>query len=635
MRLNPPGDRVHCGTPVAGRATARRPVQRKSENMALPSDEVLKRTHMCGRLRPSDVGAAVRLCGWVRSYRDHGGVVFIDLRDRDGITQVVFDTPENPNDPAQADMYALARSLRNEWVISIAGMVRPRGPQRENPKLPTGQIEVLGSSLTVLNRSDTVPFEPDEFTEVSEELRLRYRYIDLRRPEMAAALVLRHKICTAMRRVLDADGFVEVETPFLTKSTPEGARDFLVPSRLQQAAFYALPQSPQLFKQILMVAGMDRYYQIVRCFRDEDLRADRQPEFTQLDLEMSFCTEADVMNVTNKVLRAVCEVAGKCFPADVPVISYAEAMARYGCDRPDTRFGLELHDVSEIVRASEFKVFADSLAGGGAVKAICPPGGGKFTRKEIDGYTAFIGEFGAKGLAWCKVEGGALVAGAAKFLSADVQARLIADLAAADGDILMFVADTPAVVNRCLSALRIRLGDELKLYKDDDFAWCWVTDFPLLEWSEQEKRWMSMHHPFTSPAADDLDKLTSDPGAVRARAYDVVCNGVELGGGSVRIHSPEVQKEVFTVLGIGEQEAHEKFSFLLDALRFGAPPHGGLALGLDRVAMIMAGGQSLRDVIAFPKTQRGICPLTGAPAGVDDKQLAELDLKILTPPKKP
>jgi aspartyl-tRNA synthetase len=596
-------------------------------------EDVLARTHSCGQLRLSDVGKTVRLCGWVRSYRDHGGVVFIDLRDRDGVTQIVLDLPAN-NDPAEQERYALARALRNEWVISVAGLVRPRGNDRENPKLPTGQVEVLGRSLTLLNRSDTVPFEPDEYSTVSEETRLRYRYIDLRRPEMTRALRLRHAICKAMRDTLDAQGFIEVETPFLTKSTPEGARDFLVPSRLQEACFYALPQSPQLFKQILMVGGLERYYQIVRCFRDEDLRADRQPEFTQLDLEMSFCVERNVMEITNGVLRAVCAIAGKRFPDEVPVIRYAEAMAHYGNDRPDLRFELKLQDASTVLAGSGFKVFADALAAKGIVKGICVPGGAKFTRKEIDAYTALVGELGAKGLAWCKLEGGAMAGGVAKFLSAEEQAGLRRLFSAADGDILFFLADKDALVNKALSALRVKLGKDLKLYDEERFAWCWVTDFPLLEWSEEEKRWMAMHHPFTSPAPADAEKLESDPGSVRARAYDIVCNGVELGGGSIRIHNVDLQQKVFAALGIGQQEAAERFGFLLDALRYGAPPHGGLALGLDRVAMMMIGGQSLRDVIAFPKTQRGICPLTNAPSTVDERQLAELDLKVLAPPKK-
>jgi len=598
------------------------------------SDDVLKRTHDCAELRAEDIGREVRLCGWVRSYRDHGGVVFIDLRDRNGITQVVFDTPDDDTDKAEAEMYALARALRNEWVISVAGAVRSRGPERENPKLPTGKIEVLGRQLTVLNRSEPVPFEPDEFSDVSEEMRLKYRFIDLRRPEMTRAMILRSQICKTMRDVLAAEGFIEVETPFLTKSTPEGARDFLVPSRIQPGTFYALPQSPQLFKQILMVGGLDRYYQIVRCFRDEDLRADRQPEFTQLDVEMSFCTERDVMDVTNRVLRAVCELAGKPFPDAPPVMTYAEAMSSYGTDRPDLRFELKLSDVTEIVRGTDFKVFAQAIASGGAVKVICPPGGAKFTRKEIDAYTAYAGEYGAKGLAWCKVQADAFAGGVAKFLDGDVQDRLRRATGAAAGDILFFVADETATVHKVLGALRCRLAEDLALYDPGEFKWCWVVDFPLVEWNEQQGRWDSLHHPFTSPNPEDLEKMDSSPGDVRSRAYDVVCNGTELGGGSIRIHSADLQRRLFALLGIGEREAHEKFEFLLDALKYGAPPHGGVALGLDRIVMILTGGQSLRDVIAFPKTQRGACPLTGAPAAVDERQLAELDLKLLAPPRE-
>jgi len=599
------------------------------------SDEALRRTHTCGELREEDIGRRVRLCGWVRSYRDHGGVVFVDLRDRDGITQIVYDLPDEANDPDEVALYDRAQSLRNEWVISAGGVVRSRGADRVNPKLPTGAIEVLGESLVVLNRSQPVPFSPDEYTLVAEETRLKYRFIDIRRPETTRALRVRHQICRTMRGVLDDEGFVEVETPFLTKSTPEGARDFLVPSRLQQACFYALPQSPQLFKQVLMVGGLDRYYQIVRCFRDEDLRADRQPEFTQLDVEMSFVTESDVIGVTNRVMRAVCERVGKPFPDEVPVMTYAEAMDRFGTDRPDLRFGLELIDISELARRSDFGVFTGAIEAGGVVKCIRVPGGGQMTRKETDALAEWSKGFGAKGLAVTKVvSGGALETGVAKFLS-PLAEGLLAASGAAEGDLLCFAADQAPIANRVLGELRCKLARQRHLIEPDQFRWLWVVDFPLVEWSADAGRWESLHHPFTSPAPADLDKLEGDPASVRSRAYDIVCNGVELGGGSIRIHDPGLQKRVFTLLGITEEEAHAKFDFLLEALRYGAPPHGGIALGLDRIVMMMVGGASLRDVIAFPKTQRGTCPLTGAPAEVDDAQLAELDLRILAPPPNP
>jgi len=597
------------------------------------SDEVLKRTHNCGELRHDDCGRRVRLCGWVRSYRDHGGVLFVDLRDRDGITQIVFDLPSDPNNQQEAARYKLAQSLRNEWVISVAGVVRPRGDDRENPKLPTGRIEVLDDDLTVLNRSDAVPFEPDEFTEVAEDVRLKYRFIDIRRPSMTRALRLRHQICRTMRAILDERGFVEVETPFLTKSTPEGARDFLVPARFQQACFYALPQSPQLFKQILMVSGLDRYYQIVRCFRDEDLRADRQPEFTQLDVEMSFVTEADVMAVTNDILRAVCALAGKDFPDEVTVMTYAEAMSRFGSDRPDMRFQMELVDIADLAGRCDFGVFKSALAGEGTVKCVCVPGGGDMPRSRTDALAEWAKGFGAKGLAVTKVvESDKLETGIAKFL-APVAGELIERCEASAGDLLCFAADMPAVAHRVLGELRCKLARERGMIPADVFKWLWVVDFPLVAFNDAEKRWDSLHHPFTSPKYEDIALLDSNPSAVRSRAYDIVCNGTELGGGSIRIHNPDMQKRVFALLGITEDEAHAKFDFLLDALRFGAPPHGGIALGLDRIIMMMVGAQSLRDVIAFPKTQRGQCPLTGAPSEVDDRQLAELDLKVLMPPK--
>jgi aspartyl-tRNA synthetase len=596
-------------------------------------DEALKRTHSCGDLRIEDDGQTVRLCGWVRSYRDHGGVVFIDLRDRDGVTQVVFDTPDQ-GDQAGQETYTLARALRNEWVISVAGKVRPRGAEKENPKLATGQIEVICNDLVVLNRSKPVPFEPDDFSEVGEELRLKYRYIDLRRSEMTRALRLRHEITQAMRNILDEHDFLEIETPFLTKSTPEGARDFLVPARMQEACFYALPQSPQLFKQILMVGGLDKYYQIVRCFRDEDLRADRQPEFTQLDIEMSFATEADVMHITNQILRKVCHVCEKPFPDHVPVMPYDEAITRFGTDRPDLRFGMELIDISDIVAKSEFAVFRGAIEAGGTVNCIVVPGGAEMTRKETDALANWSKEFGAKGLAVTKVvDGGKLETGIAKFLT-PLAEQLIERTGAKPGDLLCFGADEMQIVRRVLGELRCKLARERGMLQDGDFKWLWVVDFPMVEWNEDEKRFDALHHPFTAPNPEDWAAKQDAPGEIKSRAYDIICNGMEMGGGSVRIHQPEIQQKVFAMLGIDAQQAEAKFGFLLEALRFGAPPHGGIALGLDRVVMTMTGAASIRDVIAFPKTQRGTCPLTGAPAEVDQAQLRELDLKIIHPPAK-
>ena len=585
------------------------------------------RSHNCGQLRLEDQGKKVTLAGWVNSYRDHGGVVFVDIRDRDGFVQLVFD-----NDDLGDELYNLAASLRNEYVIAVTGTVRQRAA--ENPKIPTGQIEVACDSLELLNRSDPIPFDYDNIEATSEEVLLRYRYLDLRRPEMIHSLRLRHQVCKAMRNSLDDQGFVEIETPFLTKSTPEGARDFLVPSRMMEGGFYALPQSPQLFKQILMVSGFEKYYQIVRCFRDEDLRADRQPEFTQLDVEMSFCNEQQVMQTTNEIMRDVCKLAGKPFPTEVPLMPYDEAMRRFGSDRPDLRFGMELIDIEKLAGTVDFAVFKNALAAGGSVQCICVPGGASMTRKQTDALAEWSKEFGAKGLATVKITEDGFATGIAKFLG-DIKDQLIEATGAKVGDLLCFAADSMKIVRRVLGELRCKLAKDLGMIDPADFKWLWVVDFPLLDWNEDENRWDSPHHPFTCPNMEDWEKyVDSDPGKIRSRAYDIICNGMEMGGGSIRIHQPGVQKQVFKFLGISDEEAQEKFGFLLDALRFGAPPHGGIALGLDRVVMTMIDAKSIRDVIAFPKTTSASCLMTGAPSLVDSAQLEELDIAVIDRPEE-
>ncbi|NQU75415.1 MAG: aspartate--tRNA ligase [Planctomycetes bacterium] len=595
--------------------------------MSSTPETELRRTHMCGELTSENIGQVVRLCGWVSSCRNHGGVIFINLRDREGVTQVLV----NPSDDEQ--VYKLAKALRNEWVVSAAGTVRARPEGMRNPKMPTGDVEIVCENLAVLNRADPVPFEPDIPEKVSEETRLKYRYIDIRRSELTGALVMRHRITKCIRDYYDAEGFIEVETPFLTKSTPEGARDFLVPSRMQQGTFYALPQSPQLFKQLLMIGGMDKYMQIVRCFRDEDLRADRQPEFTQVDVEMSFVTCQDVIRVNEGAMRVVAKLCDVPFPETVKVLSYDHAMRDFGTDRPDLRFEMTLHDVTDLAKGSDFKVFASVADAKGLVKGLTAKGGAAFTRSQIDGLAEFCRELGAKGLAWAKVlDDGTLSGSLAKFFTADKCDALKAAMDAQPGDCMMFVADEPKTTNKVLAALRCKLGKDMGLCGRDLWAWCWVVDFPLLEWDQLEQRWSACHHPFTAPLDEDVHLLDSDPGKVRSKAYDLILNGTELGGGSVRIHDVSVQKKVFDTLKISEQESRAKFGFLLDALRFGAPPHGGIAFGLDRIVMIMLQRDSLRDVIAFPKTTSGGCPLTGAPAAVDDKQLAELDIRVIRPP---
>jgi len=583
----------------------------------------LKRSHYCNDLGAAEVGREVTLMGWVLRRRDHGGVIFIDLRDRRGITQVVFNPERNP------EVHAKAHALRSEWVLAIRGTVEPRPEGMVNTKLKTGAIEVMVDELRILNKSKTPPFPLDEEVEVSDQLRLTYRYIDLRRPQMAEALVLRHKACQAIRACLNEQEFLEIETPVLTRSTPEGARDYLVPSRVNPGRFYALPQSPQLFKQLLMVAGMDRYYQIVRCFRDEDLRADRQPEFTQVDMELSFITEEDMYKLGEDIMvRLFKTTLDLDLQPPFPRMTYNEAMARFGTDRPDVRFGFELTDLTEQVRTCGFQVFRSVADKGGMIKSINAKGCGDFSRKDLDDLTAYVGNFGAKGLAWVKVkEGGEWQSPIAKFFTEEERAQMAKTLEAGTGDLLFFVADTPAVVHAALAELRLELARRLGLLKKNEFSFLWVTEFPLLEYDHDAKRHVAVHHPFTAPMEEDMQFLDSNPGKIRSRAYDLVLNGTEIGGGSIRIHQTELQEKIFATMGIGPEEAADKFSFLLKALELGAPPHGGMAFGLDRLMMIVTGRDTIRDVIAFPKTQKASCPMTDAPAPVARKQLTELGLR--------
>jgi aspartyl-tRNA synthetase len=589
------------------------------------------RTHYCGRVDESLTGKLVTVAGWAHRRRDHGGVIFVDLRDREGLLQIVFD-------PDKADMFALAERVRNEFVLKVTGVVRARPAGTANANLKSGQVEVLCQDLEILNRSEPLPFQLDET--VSEEVRLRFRYLDLRREEMRERLLLRHRITRAMRQYLDDAGFVDIETPMLSKATPEGARDYLVPSRTHAGKFFALPQSPQIYKQLLMISGFDRYYQIVRCFRDEDLRADRQPEFTQLDIETSFLDQAEIQQLMEGLMHQLFSVVlGVELPSPMPRMSYEEAIRRYGSDKPDLRVPLELVDVADLVKGCDFKVFAGPAADPlGRVSALCVPQGGKLTRKEIDDYAAYVARYGAKGLAYVKVnelakgrEG--LQSPILKFLSDAAISGIMQRVAAKDGDLIFFGADTAKVVSDALGALRLKVGQDLKMVAP---GWrpLWVVDFPMFEWDADAKRWQAMHHPFTSPANLDYAALAASPGEAIAKAYDMVLNGSEIGGGSVRIHNQELQSVVFDLLGITAEEARSKFGFLLDALKYGAPPHGGIAFGLDRLAMLMAGADSIRDVIAFPKTQTAADLLMDAPTEVSEAQLRELHIRVRTPPPK-
>ena len=582
----------------------------------------LRRTHTCNDLGPDFLDRETILMGWVLRRRDHGGVIFIDLRDRWGITQIVF------NPEIHEAVHAKAHQLRSEWVIAVRGTVARRPAAMENHKLKTGAIEVLVHELRILNTSETPPFPLDEDIEVSDTLRLQYRYLDLRRPEIANNLVLRHQALQTVRSYLNDNSFLEIETPMLTRSTPEGARDYLVPSRVNAGKFYALPQSPQLFKQILMVAGMDRYYQIVKCFRDEDLRADRQLEFTQIDMELSFITEAEIITLVEGMIKILFKaVRGIELQPPFAQMTYDEAMRRYGTDRPDTRFGLELVDLTETLRGCGFKVFQSAIEKGGVVKAINAKGCGGFSRKDLDDLTEFAGRFGARGMAWIKIKEDEWQSPITKFFSPEEIAAMATALDARPGDLILFGADQTRTVHQVLAELRLELARRLGLIEPGSFSFLWVTDFPLLEYDDEAKRYTAVHHPFTAPREDQLDLLATDPGAVKSRAYDLVLNGSEIGGGSIRIHNPAMQQQIFEALGIDAEEAREKFGFLLRALELGAPPHGGIAFGVDRLMMLLTGSSSIRDVIAFPKTQKATCPLTDAPSPVTRKQLTELHLR--------
>ena len=584
----------------------------------------MKRTHRCAELSKAQVGQTFTVMGWVQKSRNKGGVVFVDLRDRSGILQIIFE--ENK---CGTEIFEKAGKLRSEFVIAVTGQVCERAGA-VNKNLATGEIEVIAEQLRILSESETPPFHIEENSKTKEELRLKYRYLDLRRPDIQKNIMMRSRACAVIRNFLTEEGFLEIETPMLTKSTPEGARDYLVPSRVHPGSFYALPQSPQLFKQLLMVSGYDRYFQLARCFRDEDLRADRQPEFTQVDMELSFVDVDDVIDVNERLLaRLFKEIIGVDVPLPIQRMTWQEAMDRFGSDKPDTRFGMELNDVTDVVRDCEFAVFKNAIADGGSVRGINAKGQGTMPRKKIDALVAFVKDYGAKGLAYIAIQpDGSIKSSFAKFMKDEEMKALIAAMQGEPGDLLLFAADKNKIVYASLGALRLELADKMGLLDKNQYNFLWVTEFPLLEWSDEENRFQAMHHPFTMPMEEDLQYIDTDPGRVRAKAYDIVLNGTEIGGGSVRIHQDDIQEKMFEALGFTKERAHEQFGFLLDAFKYGVPPHAGLAYGLDRLIMLMAKVDSIRDVIAFPKVKDASCLLTNAPDTVDEKQLEELGIRV-------